>query len=169
VDGRALSIKEAAEHFGVSERTIRRRIADGEYTTSKVQTPHGPKVLIHLGDTPDVTSDSGTVTSDVTRDVTSDNPLSTVDSETNAALLRSLELVEMQQRKIDQLGSLNTQLAGQVGFLQAKLQDAEERIRLLEAPKEPEGETPAPQPEPEQPQADRSPWWQWVRRRLSRT
>jgi hypothetical protein len=46
----------------------------------------------------------------------------------------------------------NTQLAGQVGFWQARAQGAEERVKQLEAPVAPE-----PAPEPEAPR----PWWTW--------
>ncbi len=49
---------------------------------------------------------------------------------------------------VEKLHDENRQLAGQVGFLQAKLQDAQERIKLLEAPREPEPET-----------AAKAPWW----------
>jgi len=48
----------------------------------------------------------------------------------------------------------NQQLAGQVGFLQAKLQDAERTVALLMAPKD----EPEPPAEPE-----RRPWWKrWI-------
>jgi hypothetical protein len=45
---------------------------------------------------------------------------------TEPALLKTLDLVDRLQRE-------NLELAGQVGFLQAKLQAAEQRILLLEA------------------------------------
>jgi hypothetical protein len=63
------------------------------------------------------------------------------------------ELRQEYRHEIDRLQRDNQQLAGQVGFLQAKLQSAEERIKLLEAPKdEPVGER--------EPAQQRRSWWQ---------
>jgi excisionase family DNA binding protein len=50
-------------------------------------------------------------------------------------------------RLVEKLHDENSQLAGQVGFLQAKLQDAQYQIKLLEGPKEPE------------PERSKMPWW----------
>jgi len=50
-------------------------------------------------------------------------------------------------RLVEKLHDENSQLAGQVGFLQAKLQDAQHQIKLLEGPKEPE------------PERSKTPWW----------
>jgi hypothetical protein len=64
---------------------------------------------------------------------------------------------------MEKLQEENRQLAGQVGFLQAQRQALEERVRLLEAPKEepvsapvetpPVEDVPPPEPEPRR-------WWQ---------
>ena len=48
------------------------------------------------------------------------------------------QVVAQLQQENSGLASRNEQLAGQVGFLQAKLQEAEKQIALLVAPKEPE-------------------------------
>ena len=67
------------------------------------------------------------------------------------------EVVQQLQRDNAALAQRNEQLAGQLGFVQAKLQDAEEQIRLLSAPKD--APAPAVQPEPVQ----RAPWWKrWI-------
>jgi hypothetical protein len=58
----------------------------------------------------------------------------------------TLELV----RLVDRLSRENQQLAGQLGFTQAKLQEAEKQIALLMAPKD----DPEPPAEPE-----RRSWW----------
>ncbi len=72
---------------------------------------------------------------------------------------QALELAQRLQQENAALASRNEQLAGQVGFLQARVQDQERQIALLMAPQEPE---PTPAPEPE-----RRPWWQRLRRRFS--
>jgi len=57
---------------------------------------------------------------------------------------------------MSELTRRNEQLAGQVGFLQAKMQDQEQQIALLMAPKD--------EPAPELPaQPERRPWWKrWI-------
>ena len=52
---------------------------------------------------------------------------------------------------IEKLHQENLELAGRVGFLQAKLQEAETKIALLEAP------------QPASQQAHHGPWWQFWR------
>ncbi len=62
---------------------------------------------------------------------------------------------ELRQEYRDELEHLrreNQQLAGQLGFTQAKLQEAERTVALLMAPKD----EPAPEP-PAEP--ERRPWW----------
>ncbi len=153
-----LSIKEAAEHFGISESTVRRRIKDGILKAYQQPTTQGYEWRIVVPDEDEQVShqDDDQVATVTDHIVTSSEQVLTLDATALVAELRRLH---------DQ----NVQLAGQVGYLQAQLQQAQERIRLLEAPKEPEEETPAPQPEPEPPSEPRSPLWQWVRRKLSRT
>ena len=61
-------------------------------------------------------------------------------------------------RLVDSLRRENQQLAGQVGFLQAKLQDAQEesqQLRLLMAPKDEPAPPPAPEPV-------KRPWWRRI-------
>ncbi len=70
---------------------------------------------------------------------------------------------ELRQEYRDELEHLrreNQQLAGQLGFTQAKLQDAQEenqQLRLLMAPKD----EPSPEP-PAEP--ERRPWWKRILR-----
>ncbi len=68
-------------------------------------------------------------------------------------------------RLVDNLRRENQQLAGQVGFLQAKLQDAQEenqQLRLLMAPKD----APAPEATPAEPEPTHEglPARSWLRR-----
>jgi excisionase family DNA binding protein len=138
VDG--ISVQEAAARLGLSERTIRRRIKAGQLAATQVPTSQGYEWRIHLNstdevDTPAVQVDSNAVQLDGTPNQAKQEPHSTSES----ALVRALDLVEKLQHE-------NLELAGRVGFYQAKLQDAQEQLRLLSAPKE-----------PEKPKA--RPWW----------
>ena len=137
LDG-ALTLEQAAAYFRVSERTLRRRIKSGTVTAYKVPTAQGYEWRVVAGqpDGTPVQVDTPSIRQDVRVDSTPASP----------ELLKALDLV-------DRLQQDNQQLAGQVGFLQAKLQSAEEQIRLLSAPQdEPE---PAAEPGPVQ----RAPWW----------
>ena len=70
------------------------------------------------------------------------------------------EVVEHLRHDNAQLASRNEQLAGQVGFLQAKLQDAERQIALLSAPKD---DAPVAEPGPAHPGL-LGRWWKRLRR-----
>ncbi len=136
-----MSLVEAAERLGVSERTVLRRIQKGVLSAYKVETPHGQAWRITLDSTPDSASPAAPVTpdSDLGGGVT---------HETQALL----KLLEDERRERAALVQRNEQLAGQLGFTQAKLQEAERTVALLMAPKD----EPAPEP-PAEP--ERRPWW----------
>ena len=132
-----LSVQQAAAHFGVSEKTIRRRIASGELAASKVPTAQGYEwritlngEVVHL-DTHVVQLDGTVVHLDSTTVQVPGQQEQPPAMSENVALVRALELADRLQQENAQLAQTNVQLAGQVGFLQAKLQGAEEQIRLL--------------------------------------
>ena len=118
-----LSVQQAAAYFGVSEKTIRRRIASGELPASKVPTAQGYEWRV----TP---NGEGVQVDTHPVQLTGQQEQPPVMSE-NVALVRALELADRLQQENAQLAQTNVQLAGQVGFLQAKLQGAEEQVRLL--------------------------------------
>ena len=171
-----VSVPEAAERLGVSERTIRRRIKDGEIRATSVETPQGhiwridPASLpVHPALSPggverrpaDATRHTGQ--EDGTAQQGSESTRRASDAARQAAdmppgtpeLMKMLEIVEEDRRLIDRLQRDNQQLAGQLGFVQAQLQQAQERIKLLEAPKD----EPEPAREPEPTPVQRAPWW----------
>ena len=152
------SVQQAAAHFGVSEKTIRRRIAAGELYAFKVPTAQGYEWRIQV-DTDAVHLPGDAVQLDAQPVQEPGQPAIHVDTEQNAALLRALDMV-------DELRRENVQLAGQVGYLQRQAFELQEQVRMLTVEKEPDEEQHPPQPEP--PSEPRSPLWQWVRRRLWR-
>ena len=129
----ALTPAEAAVKLGVSERTVWRHIKAGKLDTE--HTLEGVRVL--LSDAVSVDDRQASVASDNVSDRATDSP--------QPELMKALEMVSELTRR-------NEQLAGQVGFLQAKMQDQERQIALLMAPKD----EPAPEP-PAEP--ERRPWW----------
>ena len=152
-----MSVKEAALHLGVDEKTVWTRIKAGTLPALKVSRPQGytwrvfpdgfpahmdPGVMLAaIQMDPGVDSHIGPDGSHM--DPGADSHIGPDGSHVEAAPL--IQLVE-------RLHTENTQLAGQVGFLQAKLQEANERIRLLEAPKDLEAPTDL------EPQT-KVPWW----------
>jgi excisionase family DNA binding protein len=130
-----LTPAEAAVRLGVSERTVWRRIKAGKLEAE--HTLEGVRVL--LSDAVSVDDRQASVAlSDNVSDRATDSP--------QPELMKALEMVSELTRR-------NEQLAGQVGFLQAKMQDQERQIALLMAPKD----EPAPEP-PAQPEPKVS-WW----------
>jgi excisionase family DNA binding protein len=154
MDDGGLTVEQAAQQLQVSERTILRRIKAGKIQAHKLDTLRGEVWCVHLA--------GGVVMHDSTEppaSMTQDKTAVMHDSiQHPPAIVAALDLAEQLRRDNAALASRNEQLAGQVGFLQAKLQEAEKRIVLLEAPKEePAKDTPA---ETEHDRPRRS-WWKW--------
>jgi excisionase family DNA binding protein len=132
---------EAAAHLGISERTVQRRLKQGSLKGYKVDTGRGEVwrvVLDGMAAIPPVQRDVMTATATPAGDVTTSDV-----AEFAHAVID--ELRDEYRSEIERLMSRNEQLAGQVGFLQAKVQDQERQIALLMAPKddEPAEVTPA--------------------------
>ncbi len=119
-----------------------RRIRKGQLQAHKANTPYGPAWQVTLDTSPDKTPPTPPTTPD-TLPSTGDTPASSPE------FMKMLEIVEEDRRLIDRLQRENQQMAGQLGFMQAKLQQAEKTIALLMAPKD----EPAPAPPSAQTQA----------------
>ena len=135
-----LTIKEAADHFGVSERTIRRRIAAGELRATRAPMAQGYQVFVQVDnvDTPPDHLDS-----------------SELDVPVMAVVMEELDRVHAENRR---LHDQTIQLAGQVGFLQAQLQQSQEQVKLLTDTQHAQD---PPAPDPNDPEATQQhiPWW----------
>jgi excisionase family DNA binding protein len=162
----SLSVQEAAARYGVSEKTIRRRIKSGTLPAFQQPTSQGFEWRVQVDGAAAQVDSMG---AQVDGQPVQVPPQTTVQVDSteepaapaaaDAALLKSLDMVDRLQRE-------NLELAGQVGFLQAKLQAAEQRILLLEAqsveqPTEIEAETkPGDTQAPGQEETRRGrPWW----------
>lgn len=191
---RSLSIEEAAQHFGCSARTIRRRIKDGSLQAFERPIPRGFEWRILIEQPAKVDTggrqtsgkhdrparqesgkhDTGAETPGETKEPSSkevlEPPFSPAPHVAEPGLLRALELIETLQREhrqeVEKLQQERMELYGRASFFQAKLQDAQERILMLEA-KPAEEEQPA---EPEQPpeEVTGSKWKGLLRKVLSR-
>jgi hypothetical protein len=137
-----LTLAEAGISLGCSVDTLRRRLKRGELEARQIPTRHGPAWQVRLGDMQGVVPTVGGM------------PTQPADSP------GTVELVQL----VGRLQQENRDLAGQVGFLQARLGMLEEQL-ALEAPRE----QPAPpelQAEPETVSGPApAPWWRRWRRR----
>jgi excisionase family DNA binding protein len=156
-----ISVQEAAEHLGLNEKTVRRRIHLGQIPAIKVPRPQGFEWRVYLDGIPQPAFEAAahtiylnTIPKSLNMQVDSspmqvnmhlDTPPVQMDTQVDSSPIQmdSNELL----RLVEKLHDENSQLAGQVGFLQAKLQDAQHQIKLLEGPKEPE------------PERSKTPWW----------
>jgi excisionase family DNA binding protein len=169
-DGR-VSVQEAAQILGCSEKTIRRKIKAGTLTAHRLPTSQGYEWRVELNDSPDqlppppaaqvngqaahLPGETVHLDGQAAGGESATSPR--LDEPANEALLKALAFAERLQRE-------NMELAGRVGFLQAKLQTAEEQILALTG-----GESGQPTETvavaPERP-AEPSPWQRlvgWVR------
>ena len=138
-DGTWATLAEAASLLGCSVDTVRRRIRRGELHAMQDAGRHGPTWRVLLGATPSAVPTLGST------------PSTTPSTgEESSVLLEAL-------RMLDAMRQENRDLAGQVGYLQARVQMQGETIRALQAPhvaaespgaSDLTAETPDPDPEP---------------------
>jgi hypothetical protein len=149
--GRWLRLRDAARSLRVSERTLRRRVQAGSAQGRQVTTPFGMAWEVWI--------DGGVDSADPAPTT----PGGRGNGHADPALLEALQLVgrlqadyrSAEQRYQQQL----MELSGRVGYLQAELTQARERILALEAPKtEPADVEPTAAAEATSEPATR-PWW----------
>jgi hypothetical protein len=148
-DGGWLTLPEAAARLGVAVITLRRRLKEGAFEAKQTPGPHGPQWMIRLE------SDQVAATKVIVAAHQVDQAEQAVREESDqaeqgqndqadkpeqgggdqAALLEALRMMRSLQEE-------NRTLAGQVGFLQAQLLqsqaqlgEAQQTIKMLEAPK----------------------------------
>lgn len=165
-----LTTAEAAALAGVSDRTIRNWIKDGRLSAHKVgetRRIHQYDLLAYLkvrahavsgilgretiAETPPVTLPERTQDEGQGPEVTTDGAINP--ELINAVLQPLLTQLEQSERERRRLHDENLELAGRIGFYQGKMQQVEQKLLLLEAPKQAE----QPDSEPE-----RKPWWRRV-------
>ena len=128
-----MTIAEAAKRLGLSPDRVRRRLKAGEFHARQVASRYGPTWEIHLGDlTQRDSAAPGVAPTAAPRVAAAPRVIPSLveDEESDDEGPAAVELVRLVRHQQDQL----TQLAGQVGFLQAQLQQAQETLRLLQAP-----------------------------------
>src|SRR5215213_9013440 len=123
-DGTWATLAEAASLLNCSVDTVRRRIRRGELHATQDAGRHGPTWRVLLSATPSTVPTVGSTPSS-TPSVNGSTPSMTPSTDAaGPALLEALRLLDALRRE-------NRDLAGQVGYLQARVQLQEETIRAL--------------------------------------
>jgi excisionase family DNA binding protein len=148
-DDQHLSIAEAAVRLGVSEFTVRRRVRSGKLAAVRVERPQGFEWKVIAGSLPAPDA----ADQHVAGDHVPPKQRRAVGDQVAEGLL---EMLSLERERVQKLEQERFELAGRLGFLQAKNAELEERVKLLTA-----GEASAPRdPTPEPPQR---PWWRFWR------
>lgn len=111
MSGQGLTLAEAAQALGLSQRTIRRHIKSGKIKAELVEGSYGPEYRIIGVYTPAA-------------------PTKGVDNASPDALVKALDMIKaLQQEKAE--------LYAQVAFLQAQYRQLEEQVKLLQEARRP--------------------------------
>ncbi len=155
-----LTIHQAALQLGMSESTIRRRIKDGSLKASRIPTSQGFEWRILLDEQTPVTSGEQVATNDGEvptigeQVLTNDDQLATITDQAVSSVMEQLqpllEQLSTERDRENELQRQNVELAARCGYLQARLEAAEQRVLALSAPTESQEERP------------RAPWWRWL-------
>ena len=141
------TLAEAAPILGVSVDTVRRRLKRGELEARQVHTQHGPtwEVCVGMASTEPQDAAQGSVNG------AQGHAGGTAGGDAGPGMVQLVALVDRLQRE-------SRDLAGQVGYLQARVQMHEETIRALTAPQAPVDAPTAPEtPDP----TTEAPWSRW--------
>jgi hypothetical protein len=153
-EGEWLTLGEAAPRLGISVDALRRRLKRGQLTGRQIVTRYGPTwqvLLPNPGDPPTVTPTVAPALNDAP------TLAPTVADGEGAGLADLVQLLR-------ELREENRTLAGQLGYVQAQLEQSRERVRALEAPKVEQNE---PERQDQPPEPPRRPWW-WFWRSLTK-
>lgn len=132
-----ITVQQAAEAYGVSEKTIRRRIKSGELSAYQVPTAQGHEWRI-----------TAAAPADAPRVVDQDGAEADGEPVTNLArpdgqpaLLRALEIIREQQERIRELEDRNERLVGEAAYqrgrsegYQRDIAEAKQQLQALAAP-----------------------------------
>lgn len=110
---RGLPIKEAARVLGISANSVRAKLKSGELSGCKVKGPTGEQWRVELTK---VTGEPTKLTNEAAK---------TIELAPSAEVLRLLDIIEKQNSRLEAA-------SGQLGYLQAQLENSREAVKLLE-------------------------------------
>jgi Helix-turn-helix domain len=158
----SLSIDAAAKELGVSPRTVRRHIKDGTLKAFKRTTDRGFEWRVYPGQT--LSSDVHNVGQAVSIVVDNVGPQPQGDADRTIVEIippaaERERLQEQHSQALAQLGQALEHARGDAQHWRAQALEAQERIRMLEAPQEP-AQPAQPEPTPAEPRKRR--WLQQI-------
>ena len=154
-----LSTEQAAAALGVSVITVRRQIKAGKLRAVTIQGKRGPEYRVELA------GDHLNADQDRPDRRSGDRRSEHRSANTDQSTLRLIALLEASQAETRRLQDERAELYGRLGFYQAQLDQAKDRLLALEAPKAPveirvESARISELTEPDPP---RRPWWRFWR------
>ena len=153
-----LSLNEAASLLGVSTDTVRRRMKRGEFQSRQIPTPHGPAYQVRL-EAP--ARQAATPAATVAATVEIEPKQEGQEAAGSPALVEMVRLMEKLQEENIRL-QLKAESAamwqGRAEVLMLQLGQAQETIKMLEAPKEELVEEIKPEVANED---EAKPWWKF--------
>ena len=129
-DQEELTLEEAAKRLNLSERTVQRRLKQGQLLGYKVAGPRGPERRIKVASCEDTTA-ADFATSDDTTDVES---VSSEDMTRASHIVASPAYVQFVEFYREQVETLQEKLEAATyrnGYLEAQLSSAESQLKLL--------------------------------------
>lgn len=132
-----LTLDEAAKRLNLSERTIQRRLKLGQLVGYKIQGPRGPEWRIRLASSDDTTGQAQLSTEETTAETADTTIIAAVASDDTTEQQSDMgahAFAQLSDFYRDQIESLQEKLEAATyrnGYLEARLANAEEQLRLL--------------------------------------
>lgn len=136
-DHEDLTLEEAAKRLNLSERTVQRRLKQGQLLGYKVSGPRGPEWRIKLSSCEDTTVEAFAPCEDTTTssdDTTDVETVSSEDTTPSARPVTNPAYVQFVEFYRDQIETLQEKLEAATyrnGYLEAQLSSAETQLKLL--------------------------------------
>jgi hypothetical protein len=146
LEGEWLPLVEASQRMGMSVQTLRRRLKEGKLRSRQSTTSHGLAWQVWVSKIDH--SEEGVEGQDNLDPIEESNQLTNLDGSA-LATLPTLQLIQW----LKELQQENRELASKLGYTQAQLEQAHEKVLMLEDPK------PELEPRLEESRAEPKPWW----------
>jgi excisionase family DNA binding protein len=132
-----LTLEEAAKRLNLSERTVQRRLKNGQLKGYKIAGPRGPEWRIEVESCEDTTGQPFTASDDTTfstDDTTIVETVSTEDTTRDSKATTTNAFTQFAEFYHDQIETLQEKLEAATyrnGYLEAQLLNAESQLKLL--------------------------------------
>ncbi len=132
-----ITVQEAAQAYGVSEKTIRRRIKEGKLSAYQVPTAQGHEWRI----TSAAPEEQKTVIDADGQELAQDGPKELARPDSEPAIMRALHLIQEQQEQIADLHRRNEELLAEAAYQRGRseayereIAEARQQLKALASP-----------------------------------